>query len=231
MRLQRVGGGLVALGAVAVAVELRDDLNLAGGRLVVCIDHFLESTYTQHAGVGFLEIKNQHLAACVAERVDHRLAGQFAALEIVGAHMALDCGVFRRAFGIHGKHRDSRLVGCLHRRSHGESVAWHEHNGSDILGDEIVDLVGLLFHVHIRINHLHGVPVLFRLGLDVIADNLEEGIGQCQRRVCDHAFVFGWLAFAAAKPGCEADCRDESQEFFHDYFLNTVWSRSPPLMM
>ena len=75
MRLQGVGCGLIAFGAVPVAVEFRDNLDFTGGRLVVSINHLLKAGHAQHARVGLFEVEHQHLAAGIAERGDHRLAG------------------------------------------------------------------------------------------------------------------------------------------------------------
>ena len=56
VRLQGICGGLIALGAITISVELGDNLYLTGGRLVVGINHFLESTHTQYAGVRLFKI-------------------------------------------------------------------------------------------------------------------------------------------------------------------------------
>ena len=134
--------------------------------------------------------------------------------------MALDLSIFRRTLGIHREHRNAGFVRCLHRRADRQSVARHKDDGGDAAGNEIVHLIGLFFHVHIRIHYADRVTILFGLSLDVIADHLEKRVRKREWRVGDHAFAFSIASTtAAAEPGGEADYRDEVNEFFHNYFL------------
>ena len=140
--------------------------------------------------------------------------------------MALDLGVFRRTLGIHREHRNAGLVRCLHRRADRQAVARHKDDGGDAAGNEIIHLIGLFFHVHIRIHYANRVTIPFGLSLNVVADDLEKRVGKREWRVGDHTLAFSGLALVAdsavvfiggrciastataAEPGGEADYRE-----------------------
>ena len=85
----------------------------------------------------------------------------------------------------------------LHGRADGHPVAWHKDDGDNILRNEIVDLVGLSFYIHVRIYLNCFITVLLRLGFDVISNHLKERVGQCERRVGDDSLAPGVTAIDA----------------------------------
>jgi len=110
--LEGVCGRLVPLGAGSIAVQFGNDFNFSCSATgIVCVDNFLEAGHAQNAGVGFLEIQNEHFAAVFPERLDHRLAGEFTALEVVGANVSGNFSALCRALGIDGEHRDALGIG------------------------------------------------------------------------------------------------------------------------
>ena len=101
--------------------------------------------------------------------------------------MAGDFHPLGGTLGIDREYRDALFVGGLDGRADREPVTRHEDDGSNAARNEILHLVGLLFDIHVGVDHEGFVAVLFRLGLDVIADNLEKRVGQCERRIGDDA--------------------------------------------
>ena len=97
----------------------------------MCVDNFLETGHAQHAGVGFLEIQNEHITTVFPERFNHRLAGEFTTLEVIGADVPGDFSAFCSALGIDGEHRDALGVGGLDGRPNREPVAWYKYDGGN----------------------------------------------------------------------------------------------------
>ena len=63
------GGGcrLIALGAISVSIQFRNNFNLPGSpAFIVGIDDLLEAVHTEDAGVGLLKIENEDLPALLA---------------------------------------------------------------------------------------------------------------------------------------------------------------------
>ena len=61
----------------------------------------------------------------------------------------------------------------LHGLPHPDPVTGNENDGSDLLGYEIVDLVGLGLGVVVRVQHESFVAMLLRLALNMVSDHTE----------------------------------------------------------
>jgi len=116
----------------------------------VPIDDFAEAANAFDARVGLFEMQDQHVAAAVAQHLDHRLARQLAALIIVRPHVSRDVHFLDFAFEIAGEHRHAGFVGFLDGRRNGDPVGGIQDNGRHALGAwTALQQVGKTEHVKI----------------------------------------------------------------------------------
>ena len=140
--LQRILGCLVPLVPHAAAGQRGDHRDPAiFAVLVVGVDDLVESLHAQLARLGLLKVEDGDLAAGFAERLDHHLSRLLAAAVVVGGDVADHLGARIKTGDVDGEDRDARLVGLLDGGSDGPRVAGAQHDGRDLLDNEVLDLV------------------------------------------------------------------------------------------
>ena len=141
-------------------------------------DDLLEALHAQDARLDQLVVNDRDLAAGIAQRFDDGAGRFLAAAEVVRGHVRHHLRSRREAGDVGGEHRDAGVVRLLDGRSNGHRVAGREHDGGDLLDDEILDLVLLPGHVELAAHHQHVEAVLAGFFGHAVADLLEERIGQ-----------------------------------------------------
>jgi len=146
-------------------------------------------------------MQDQHVAAAVAQHLDHRLARQLAALIIVRPHVSRDVHFLDFAFEIAGEHRHAGFVGFLDGRRNGDPVGGIQDNGRHALGEVVFDVFGLLLDIPFGVADDDLEAVSSRFVGQRVGDHFEERVLERQGRKADRALASRYV------PGCRLRVR------------------------
>ena len=132
-------------------------------------------------------MQHRDLAAGLAEGLDHGLTGFPSAAFVVGGDLRDDLHTGFIARDVHGEHRDPGRIGLLDDRNDRLGITGAQHDGADLLDDEVLDLIPLLGDVLVAADHDRLVTVFLTLGRDAVSDDLEEGVVEGEQRDADNS--------------------------------------------
>ena len=117
--------------------------------------------------------------AAFAERVDHRLAGHFAALKVIGADVKNNLGFFDCADGVNREDRNARVVGFANDLADRLGVSRAKNDRVNTTDNKLLDLIVLVGHLVLGVAlehleaHRHRVDaVVNRFQLGALVDNV-----------------------------------------------------------
>ena len=225
MGLQGILGRLVSQILGRTALQLGDHIDLRFATRVVRTNHLHEPLHAQLAGFGLLEMQHRDLAAGLAEGLDHGLPRLPSAAFVVGGDLGDDLHARFIARDVHGEHRNAGRIGLLNDRDDRLGITGAQHDGADLLDDEVLDLIPLLGDVLVTADHDRLVAVLLALGRDAVSDDLEEGVVEGEQRDADGSLGLrgrggrmagiGRLVSASAQE-CEEASNENAWEVLHE---------------
>ena len=132
---------------------------------------------------------DHHDIAFSSQRLDHQFPGDLSLAIVVRARERLHVRVTARIhLGIRDDHWNPGACGFLHHRHDRLAVDRPDHHDVDILGDEVLDLIGLFCGIDLRVGDNKLDPQLLRVGRyrlvvagDVVIDR-SAGAGKADRQ-------------------------------------------------
>ena len=127
----------------------------------------------------------RNLTTGFAKGLNHGLTRFPSTAFVVGGDLGDDLHAGFIAGDVHGEHRDPGRIGLLDDRDDGLGITGAQHDGADLLDDEVLDLIPLLGDVLVTADHHRLVAVLLALGRDAVTDDLEERVVEGEQRNTD----------------------------------------------
>ena len=167
----------------------------------------------------------RNLTTGFAKGLNHGLTRFPSTAFVVGGDLRDDLHAGFIAGDVHGEHRDAGRIGLLDHRNDRLGITGAQHDGADLLDDEVLDLIPLLGDVLVTADHHRLVAVLLALGRDAVSDDLEEGVVEGEQRDADHSLCLrgrggrmagiGRLVSASAQE-CEEASNENAWEVLHE---------------